>query len=365
MAAKRDYYEVLGVDRNASSDEIKRAYRKLAKQYHPDVNTGDKDAAAEKFKEVSEAYEVLSDEDKRRQYDTFGHAAFDGSRGGGGFGGFDMSGFGFGDIFESFFGGGRSSARRYGPVRGADLRMELRITFEEAAFGVTREVTINKDVTCEACSGSGAKKGTQPVTCTACGGTGQIRQHHSSVFGSFVNVSDCPSCGGRGSIIKEPCDACGGRGIQNKPRTIKINIPPGIDDGQVITLRGEGAAGERGGDPGDLQIFIGVAPHKYFKRDGYDLYLDMTVSFVEAALGAELSVPTLEGTAKLKMGAGTQTGTMFRLKDKGITYLRSSRKGSLYVRVNIEVPEKLTEKQKSLLREFDKAGKKKERNRFG
>ena len=365
MAAKRDYYEVLGVDKSASNDEIKKAYRRLAKQYHPDVNSEDKEAASEKFKEASEAYGVLSDEKKRQQYDTFGHAAFDGSRGAGGFGGFDdiMNGFGFGDIFESFFGGGRS-ARRNGPVHGADLRMEMRITFEEAAFGVSKEVSINKDVTCEACGGTGAKKGTQPVTCTACGGTGQIRQQHNSAFGSFVNVIDCPNCGGRGSIIKDPCEACGSRGIVNKPRTIKINIPAGIDNGQVITLRGEGAAGQRGGEPGDLQIFVAVAAHKHFKRDGYDLYLDMPVSFVEAALGAELSVPTLEGTAKLKMGAGTQPGTVFRMKDKGITHLRSSRKGSLFVRVNIIVPEKLTDKQKSLLREFDKAGKQKEKDRF-
>ncbi len=363
MAVKRDYYEVLGVDRGASSDEIKRAYRKLAKQYHPDVYNGDKEEAAEKFKEVSEAYEVLSDENKRRQYDMFGHSAFDGSSAGSGFGGFDM-GFGFGDIFETFFGGGRTSSRRYGPVRGADLRMELRITFEEAAFGATREVHINKDVTCEACDGSGAKKGTRPVTCSACGGSGQIRHQHTSFFGSFVNITDCPNCGGRGTIIQEPCEACGGRGIQRKPRTIKINIPAGIDDGQVITVRGEGAAGERGGEPGDLLIYIGVAPHKYFRRDGYDLHLDMKVSFVEAALGAEISVPTLDGTTKLKIGPGTQPGTVFRLKDKGITHLHSTRKGSLYVRVNIEVPEKLTEKQKSLLREFEKAGKKKERDRF-
>jgi molecular chaperone DnaJ len=366
LAAKRDYYEVLGVEKGASSDEIKKAYRRMAKQHHPDVNTGDKEAAAEKFKEASEAYSVLSDDKKRQQYDTYGHAAFDGSRGPGGFGGFDdiMNGFGFGDIFESFFGGGRSSARRNGPVHGADLRMDLRITFEEAAFGVSREVSINKDVTCDTCGGTGAKNGTQPVTCTACGGTGQIRQQHNSAFGSFVNVTDCPNCGGRGSIIKEPCDACGGRGILNKPRTIKINIPAGIDNGQIITLRGEGAAGQRGGEPGDLQIFIGVAPHKHFKRDGYDLYLEMPVTFVEAALGAELSVPTLEGSAKLKMGAGTQTGTVFRMKDKGVTHLRSSRKGSLFVRVNVEVPEKLTEKQKSLLRDFEKAGKQKEKDRF-
>lgn len=367
MAAKRDYYEVLGVGKDANGDDIKKAYRKLAKQYHPDVNSEDKDVAAEKFKEASEAYEVLSDQQKRQQYDTFGHAAFDGSRGAGGFGGgFDdiMSGFGFGDIFESFFGGGGRTARRNGPVHGADLRMELRITFEEAAFGTSREVSINKDVACEACGGSGAKKGTQPVTCTACGGTGQIRQQRSTAFGSFVNVADCPTCGGRGTIIKEPCAECGGRGILNKPKTIKINVPAGIDNGQVLTLRGEGAAGQRGGEPGDLQIFIGVAAHEYFKREGFDLYLDMPVSFVDAALGTELTVPTLDGKAKLKMNEGTQTGTVFRLKDKGIQHLRSSRKGSLYVRVKVEVPTKLTEKQRSLLKEFDKVGKQKEKSFF-
>ena len=367
MAAKRDYYEVLGVGKDASGDEIKKAYRQLAKKYHPDMNSENKEEAAEKFKEASEAYGVLSDEQKRRQYDTFGHAAFDGSRGAGGFGGFDdiMNGFGFGDIFDSFFGGGGRSARRNGPVQGADLRMEMRITFEEAAFGVSREVSLNKDVKCEACGGTGAKKGTQPVTCSACGGTGQIRQQRSTAFGSFVNVADCPNCGGRGVIIKDPCPECNGRGILNKPKKIKINIPAGIDNGQVITLRGEGAAGQRGGEPGDLQIVIGVAPHEYFKRDGYDMYLDMPVSFVDAALGAELSVPTLEGKAKLKMGAGTQTGTVFRMKDKGIQHLRSGRKGSLFVRVNVEVPTKLTEKQKSLLKEFEKAGKHKEKDRFG
>lgn len=366
MAAKRDYYEVLGVSKDASNDEIKKAYRKLAKQHHPDVNSDNKDAAAEKFKEASEAYEVLSDQNKRQQYDTFGHAAFDPSRGAGGFGGFDdiMGGFGFGDIFDSFFGGGGRSARRNGPVHGADLRMELRITFEEAAFGLTREVSINKDVTCEECGGSGAKKGTQPQHCAACGGSGQIRQQRSTAFGSFVNVADCPTCGGRGVIIKEHCAECGGRGILTKPRTIKINIPAGIDNGQVITLRGEGAAGQRGGEPGDLQIFIGVAPHEYFKREGFDLVLDMPVSFTDAALGAELTVPTLEGKAKLKMGEGTQTGTVFRLKDKGIQHLRSSKKGSLYVRVKVEVPTKLTDKQKTLLKEFEKAGKQKGKSFF-
>jgi molecular chaperone DnaJ len=360
LAEKRDYYEVLGVAKDASADDIKRAYRKLAKQYHPDVNEN-KEESAEKFKEASEAYSVLSDDNKRRQYDQFGHAAFDASVGGAGFGGFEdfMGGFGFGDIFDSFFGGGRSTRQKSGPVRGSDLRMEMTITFEEAAFGTSKEVQLNKDVTCEACNGTGAKEGTEPKRCTTCGGTGQIRQQRATAFGNFINVVDCPDCGGKGTIIKDPCPECAGRGILRKPKKLKFNIPAGIDNSQIITLRGEGGAGTRGGSPGDLQIYIYVQPHKFFTREGYDLYLEMPVSFVDAALGAELIVPTLEGKAKYKMTEGTQTGTVFRLKDKGIQYLHSSKKGSLYVKINVEVPKKLNEKQKTLLREFDKTTKEK------
>lgn len=357
MAGKRDYYEVLGVSRDAGNEEIKKAYRKLAKQYHPDVNEH-KEAAAEKFKEASEAYSVLSDPQKRQQYDNFGHAAFDGG-GRGGFGGFgfdDIMG-GFGDIFDSFFGGGRTS-RRTGPIRGADLRMDLRILFEDAAFGIKKEIKLNKDVECASCSGSGAKKGTIPNTCHVCGGAGQIRQQRNTAFGSFVNVVDCPDCGGSGKINKDPCPDCNGRGIINKQKTISVNIPAGIDNGQVITIRGEGSAGQRGGPPGDLLIYITVAPHKYFRREGYDLFIEMPVSFVDAALGAELTVPTLEGKVKYKIGEGTQTGTVFRLKDKGIQHLHSSKKGSLYVQIKIEVPKKLSDKQKTLLREFEKQNKK-------
>lgn len=356
MAEKRDYYEVLGVEKNASGEEIKKAYRKLAKQYHPDVND-DKDAAAEKFKEASEAYSVLGDDQKRKKYDTFGHAAFDQAGGGrGGFGGFEDFMGGFGDIFESFFGGGARGARRNGPARGSDLRMELRITFEEAAFGVSKEVRLNKDEPCAECGGTGAKKGTSPQTCQTCGGTGQVQQQRHMGFTSFLNVTDCPDCGGRGSFIKEPCTECGGRGILTRLKTINVDIPAGIDNGQILTMRGAGAAGQRGGPPGDLQIYIYVQPHQLFTREGYDLYLDVPVSFVDAALGAELMIPTLEGKAKLKMSEGTQTGTVFRLKDKGVTHLHASRKGSLYVKVNVEVPKKLSEKQKTLLREFDKLG---------
>ncbi len=363
MAIKKDYYEVLGVKKDATSDEIKKAYRKLAKQYHPDVNTKD-DKASERFSEAAEAYEVLSDEKKRSKYDQFGHSAFDPSAGGagggfGGFGGFgDFSG-GFGDIFESFFGGGGTSHRRTGPMRGSDLRMELRITFEEAAFGVKKEVRINKDVTCSECAGKGAKKGTEPETCKMCGGSGQIRQQSQSIFGNIVNVVDCPECGGRGTKIKEPCPECNGRGIKKQLRTISVNVPAGIDNGQVITVRGEGSAGVRGGPSGDLQIYIAVAPHKYFMRDGYDLHLDMPITFTEAALGEELIIPTLNGKAKYKMSSGTQTGTVFRLKDKGIQYLHSNKKGSLYVRVIVETPKKLSDKQKALLKEFEEHNKQK------
>lgn len=362
MTGKRDYYEILGVDKSASTDDIKKAYRKLAKQYHPDMNTDNKDEAAERFKEVSEAYSVLSDDQKRSQYDTFGHAAFE-NGGAGGFGGFgggfgDFMG-GFGDIFDTFFGGGTSSRSRTGPVRGSDLRMELRITFEEAAFGVEKEISLTKDMRCETCGGSGAKTGTSPKNCATCGGSGQLRQQRNTAFGSFVNVVDCPDCGGRGVIIKDPCPDCGGRGIRKQQKKVKLNIPAGIDNGQVLSMRGEGAAGQRGGMPGDLQIYISVQPHKLFTREGYDLYLEMPVSFVDAALGAELIIPTLEGKAKYKMGEGTQTGTVFRLKDKGVQHLNSSRKGSLFVRVRVETPQKLSEKQKELLRQFDKLSNKK------
>jgi len=353
LADKRDYYDVLGVKKDATGEEIKKAYRKLAKQHHPDASSSD-NASADKFHEVSEAYEVLGDDAKRSKYDQFGHAAFDPAAGAGGAGGFngfgDFAG-GFGDIFDTFFGGG--TQRRNGPIRGADLRMELRITFEEAAFGVTKEVRLNKDFTCDTCGGSGAKKGTQTKTCSQCGGSGQVRQQSHSVFGNFVNVVDCPSCNGRGTIITEPCSECNGSGIKRKQKTMKVKVPAGIDNGQVITLRGEGSAGQRSGPAGDLQIHIRFSAHKFFVRDGYDLHLDMPVTFMEVVLGAELIIPTLDGKAKYKMSAGTKTGTVFRLKDKGIQHLRSGRKGSLYVRVIVEVPKKLSDKQKTLIKEFE------------
>ena len=350
--ANKDYYETLGVERGASAEEIKKAYRQLAKKYHPDLNHDDENAA-QKFKEVNEAYQVLSDDQKRAQYDQFGSSAFDGSAGAGaGYGGF--SGFGgnggfggFEDIFESFFGGGAS--RRRGPARGSDLETSIRITFEEAAFGVKKEVTVNRYETCEACAGSGAKKGTGKHTCPACGGSGQMRRS----MGGFMNITTCQQCGGTGEIIDDPCEVCGGTGKVVRRRTISINIPAGISDGQTLTLYGQGNAGDQGAEAGALLIYVRVKPHKRFKRDGADLYLDMPLSFGQAALGCELQVPTLEGEVKYKIPAGTQTGTVFRLREKGIKSLRQDRKGDLYVKVNVEIPRKLTDRQRELIAEFE------------
>jgi len=363
MASKRDYYEILGLNKSASEAEIKSAYRKMAKQYHPDLNSGDEEAA-HKFKEVNEAYQVLGDEKKKAQYDQFGHAAFDGMGGGGGgagFGGFDdfMGGMGgFGDIFDSFFGGGggrRSNPN--GPTRGNDLRYNMEISFEQAAFGLKKEVQIRRKEVCPSCTGTGAEKGTQKHTCSTCGGTGQVRQQRQTMLGNFVNVVPCSACGGTGEIIDSPCHECHGAGKVNKTRNITVDIPAGIDNGQVISLRGEGEAGTKGGGSGDLKIVIYVKPHKFFKRDGYDLFLDMPIDFVDAALGAELQVPTLDGKVKYKIPEGTQTGTTFRLRKKGIQHIRSSMMGDMYVKVTIETPKRLSEKQKELLKGFKEQSK--------
>ena len=345
--ANKDYYATLGVERNATADEIKKAYRQLAKKYHPDLNKDD-ESAAQKFKDVNEAYQILSDDTKRAQYDQFGSSAFDGTGGGAGYGGFGGFGGGFEDIFESFFGGGMSSRRR-GPQRGSDIEVSLRIEFEDAAFGVKRDITINRYEYCDTCEGSGAKKGTGKKTCTACGGSGQIRRS----LGGFMNITTCPHCGGTGEIIEEPCEDCRGTGKVLKKRTISINIPAGINDGQTITLYGQGNVGDPGAQAGALLVYVRVKPHKRFKRDGADLYLDMPISFGQAALGCELQVPTLEGDVKYKIPAGTQTGTVFRLREKGIQYLRQDRKGDLYVEVNVEIPRKLTDRQKELIAELE------------
>ncbi len=356
--AKADYYEILGVNKSATEDEIKAAFRKAAKQYHPDLHPGDKESEA-KFKEVNESYEVLSSKEKRAKYDQFGHAAFDPSAAGGAGGGFYGGGAGFGDfadIIDSMFGGfggfGRGGQTRNGPIAGNDLRYNLTITFEEAAFGVRKEINIPREESCHACGGTGAKAGTQPVKCAACGGSGQVRAQQNTMFGSFVTNRSCDACGGTGKIIKEPCADCRGRGRVNRTQKITVNIPAGIDNGQSLNMHGEGEAGHNGGPSGDLYITITVKPHKQFTRKGYDLYMDMPIPFTVAALGGEISVPTLKGTVKYAVPEGTQPNTVFRLKEQGITRLNSSGKGDLFVKVAVLVPKKLTEEQRGLLRQL-------------
>lgn len=356
--SRRDYYEVLGIGRDANEADIKKAYRKLAKQYHPDVNPGDKDAEA-KFKEISEAYEVLSDPQKRSGYDRFGHAGVDpngfGSAGAG-FGGFDFGG--FSDIFEtfeSFFSGtgfGRSSRSRTGPQKGADLKYSVEISFEEAAFGVEKEINISRNENCAKCGGSGSKPGSSPAACKRCNGTGQVQNRHATPFGQFIDVRACDMCRGEGKIIVDPCPDCKGMGKVRKTVKKKLNIPAGIDDGQIITSRGDGEPGTRGGPSGDLFVTVNVRPHPIFRRQGFDVVCEIPITFVQAALGTEIEVPTLDGKVKYNIPEGTQTGSIFRLKNKGIPYLRGNGRGDQYVKVEVEVPKKLNEKQKELLRQF-------------
>ena len=319
---KRDYYEVLGVDKSADENTIKKAYRTLAKKYHPDMNPGDKEAEA-KFKEVNEAYDVLSDPDKKAKYDQYGHAAFDpssgmGGGGFGGFGGFGDFGFDINDIFSSFF-GGSSSSRRNGPIRGESVNVRMTLTFEEAFFGCKKEVKYRKAQKCSECGGSGAEKGTSPKTCTACGGSGQVRVQTRTPFGIMQSSKTCETCRGTGKIIEKKCPKCSGNGIEVISKTLEVNIPAGIDDGQSIALRGQGNDGLNGGSAGDLNIIISVRPHPVFERDGYDLYCEIPITFAEATLGAEIDVPTMEGTQKLTIPEGTQTGAVFTLKNKGVT----------------------------------------------
>ncbi len=348
----KDYYETLGVDKKASADDIKKAYRKLAKKYHPDMNQDDD--TAHKFKDVNEAYQILSDDQKRAQYDRFGPAAFDGSAGaGGGAGGFGgFSGFdGFGDIFETFFRGGRSRANA--PVRGSDIEVQLRIEFDEAAFGTKKEIKITRRESCDTCEGTGAKPDSNVSTCKTCGGSGQVRTQQRTILGTIENVTTCPHCRGTGQVIDSPCGACSGSGMVNKLRTISVNIPAGIDNGQIITLQGQGEMGQRGGGAGDLHVYIAVKPHKRFVREGYNIKIDMDISFAQAALGCELEIPTLKGSIKYTIPAGTQTATVFRMKEQGIKHLRQDRKGDLFVKVNVVVPRKLTEEQKELILKFE------------
>lgn len=366
--AKRDYYEILGVSKDADEKEIKSAFRRLAKQYHPDLNPDNKEAEA-KFKEVNEAYEVLSDPDKKAKYDQFGHAAFDQNGFGGGGAGFNDFGDIFGDIFGDFFGGGfggSTRSQRTGPKAGSDLKIKLDISFEEAAFGTKKDIKINRIEKCHVCDGSGAKKGTSKKTCPTCQGTGSIRTVQRTPFGQFASSRTCTTCGGVGEVVEDPCTACSGSGKERKSRKLSINIPAGVDTGSVIPLRGEGNHGERGGPAGDLYVYINVKPHEIFERDGYDIWCEIPISFAKAVLGGPIEVPTIDGKVKYEVPEGTQTGTVFRLRNKGIKNLRGSGKGDQYVRVKIEVPKKLTEKQRTILRQFaEEMGEKNEADKKG
>ena len=354
MADKRDYYEVLGLQKGASDNDIKKAFRKMAMKYHPDKNPGDK-VAEEKFKEINEAYAVLSDPEKKEKYDRFGHAGVDPNSGfGGGAGGFGGFG-GFEDIFDMFggafggFGGGSRGRRNNGPRKGSDLQKAVTITFEEAAFGTKKEIRLNKYVKCKTCGGSGAAPGTSTKSCPKCGGTGEIRTAQRTPLGTFQSVSPCPDCNGTGEINETPCPDCGGSGKTRDNVTISVNIPAGVDNDSVIPIKGQGEPGVNGGPDGDLYIVINVEPHKIFERRGQDLWLEIPITFDQAALGDDIIVPTLEGKVSYKVPSGTQPDTIFRLKGKGIKSVRGNRKGDLYVKVNLEVPTKLNSKQKKAI----------------
>lgn len=354
---KRDYYEVLGVDKNADDAALKKAYRVLAKKYHPDMNPGDAEAE-KKFKEASEAYAVLSDPEKRRQYDQFGHAAFDGGAGGGGFGGFDFNSadFGdiFGDIFGDFFGGRRSARGNNGPMKGANIRTSVRITFEEAVFGVDKEIELTLKDECKTCHGSGAKAGTTPETCQKCGGKGQVVFTQQSFFGTVRNVQTCPDCNGTGKVIKEKCPDCHGSGYITSRKKIQVSIPAGIDNGQSVRIREKGEPGTNGGPRGDLLVEVIVGRHPIFQRQDYDIYSNVPVSYAVAALGGEVVVDTVDGKVIYEVKPGTQTDTRVRLKGKGVPTLRNKEvRGDHYVTLVVQTPEKLSHEAKELLRQFD------------
>lgn len=356
---KRDYYEVLGVDKGADDATIKKAYRQLAKKYHPDMNPGDKEAE-KKFKEASEAYAVLSAPDKRRQYDQFGHSAFEGGGAGGGFGGFDFSGADFsdifGDIFGDFFGGGsRGGARNNGPMKGANLRTSVRISFEQAVFGVEKELDLNLKDTCKTCNGSGAKPGTSPETCRKCGGRGQVVTQHSTPFGTIRNSQVCPDCGGTGKTIKEKCPDCHGSGYISRRKKIQVSIPAGIDNGQSVRIRDKGEPGVNGGPRGDLLVEVVVDRHPIFQRQEMNIFSTVPVSFAVAALGGEILIDTVDGKVVYDVKAGTQTDTRIRLRGKGVPSLRNKDvRGDHYVTLVVQVPDKLSNEAKELLKQFDK-----------
>lgn len=357
---KRDYYEVLGVSKNASADELKKAYRVLAKKYHPDANPGDKEAEA-KFKEASEAYAVLSDNDKRRQYDQFGHAAFS-NGGAGGASGFDFSDIDFGDIFGSFFGGGSGGFDFFGggrrnssaPSRGANIRYGIRISFDEAVKGCNKSITLNLKETCSTCHGNGAKPGTNPVTCTKCGGSGQVTYTQQSLFGMVRNVQTCPTCHGNGKVVKDKCSGCNGTGFITVRKTIEVSIPAGIDDGQAIRIRDKGEPGTNGGPRGDLLVEVQVSAHPTFQRDGYDIYSSVPISFTQAALGGDIRINTVDGDVIYTVKPGTQTDSRVRLRGKGVPTLKNKEvRGDHYITFIIQTPATLTKEQKKLLEELD------------
>jgi len=346
---QRDYYEALGVPRSADAAELKKAYRKLAMEFHPDRNSSED--AAEKFKEINRAYEVLSDDQKRPLYDRFGHAGVDGSASGGpggfeGFQGFE----GFGDIFDAFFGGGqRGGKRRRGPARGSDLRYNLRLTFEEAVFGVEKEIEFQRLERCETCEGRGAEAGTEPVTCPECNGAGELRRAQQSIFGQFVNVSACGRCQGEGRIITNPCQDCRGSGRTRQTRHIAVKVPAGVDDGAQIRIGGEGEAGPRGGENGHLYVVLSVAAHERFERVEDHIVLELPLNLAQAALGAEVTIPTLDGEMQFEVPAGTQSDEDFVIRGKGVPHLRAAGRGDMVVRVTVVVPESLTDEQRELL----------------
>lgn len=356
--AKRDYYEVLGIDKSANQDEIKKAYRKLAMKYHPDRNPDNKEAE-EKFKEINEAYEVLSDDEKKSKYDQFGHAGVDPNMSGGFGGGFSGAG-GFedifGDIFGSMFGGGggfSSQSRQNAPQKGRDLRINITLSFNDAVFGCKKEIKIKRNETCPDCNGTGAKNPSDVKTCSKCGGSGQVRVTQQSMFGTVQTVKTCDACGGSGKTITNPCPTCHGNGIVRKQRVLSINIPAGVDNGSVLPLRGEGEPGKNGGPKGDVYIYISVKSHAIFERDGNDIYCKVPITFTQAALGASVEMPTIDGKVKLKIPEGTQTGQVLKMKGKGIQNRNGFGRGNQYVEVVVETPTILNSKQKSKLKELD------------
>ena len=361
---KRDYYEVLGVQKGCSDDELKKAYRKVAKKYHPDLNPGDAEAEA-KFKEANEAYAILSDAEKRQRYDQFGHAGVDPNfgAGGAGAGGFDFSD--FGDIFDTFFGGGGGfggfggfggstrTRNPNGPIRGNNINISINLSFIEAAKGCKKTININRMVRCEDCNGSGAAAGTQPEICPDCHGTGQVMTQQRTPFGMMQSARPCSKCGGTGKIIKDPCKKCNGQGRSRTAVKLEVSVPAGIDDGQTFVLRGQGDDGLNGGPAGDVNVTVSVRKDALFERDGYDVWCDVPITFCQAVLGAEVTVPTIDGKVSYNIPEGTQPNTVFRLRNKGISYINGRGRGDQYVRVNIEVPTNLSSKQKDALREFD------------